>query len=101
MADSLVVLHGSAGFVDELIIVGVALVVLFVAIRLSARSTAEEGEDAELDVADGLEDPAPSGLAAEPGGVEPPAGSTSTESTAPHTSDAAGAKRSASRISGS
>lgn len=48
---SFVLLHGAAGFFDELVIVVIAVGVLFVAIRLAGRTPAEDDEDLADDVA--------------------------------------------------
>ena len=43
----MVVLHGAAGGLDELLIVVVALTVVWLAIRLAGRGPAEEAEPSE------------------------------------------------------
>ena len=52
MSGSFVLLHGATGFVDELVIVVAAFLVLWLAIRLSGRKTEEEPEDEGLEPAE-------------------------------------------------
>lgn len=41
----MVVLHGAAGFLDELVIVAIAIVVMWLAVRISGRKAADQDGD--------------------------------------------------------